>query len=165
MSINRVILTGNLTRDPELKSTQGGTQVLSMGVAVNDRRKNQQTGEWEDVPNFVDVVMFGTRAGALARYLTKGTKVAVEGRLRYRSWQAQDGSKRSKLEVVADELEFMSRRDGQAQQAPAQLQQPRQAVQPPAQPPYAAPQAPERYAVPATAQAPAPDLYDEEIPF
>lgn len=168
MSINRVILTGNLTRDPELKSTQGGTQVLSMGVAVNDRRKNQQTGEWEDVPNFVDVVMFGTRAGALARYLTKGTKVAVEGRLRYSSWQAQDGSKRSKLEVVADELEFMSRRDGQAQQAPrqlrqapARLQQPRQAVQPP----YAAPQAPERYAAPATAQAPAPDLYDEEIPF
>ena len=100
MSINRVNITGNLTRDPELKSTAGGTQVLRFGVAVNDRVKNQQTDKWEDRPNFVDCVTFGRRAEALANILTKGMKVAVEGRLRYSSWEAQDGSKRSKLEVA-----------------------------------------------------------------
>ena len=112
MSINRVNITGNLTRDPELKSTAGGTQVLRFGVAVNDRVKNQQTDKWEDRPNFVDCVTFGRRAEALANILTKGMKVAVEGRLRYSSWEAQDGSKRSKLEVACDDVEFMSLRDG-----------------------------------------------------
>ena len=73
MSINRVIISGNLTRDPELRSTAGGTSVLGFGVAVNDRRKNQQTGEWEDYPNFVDCTMFGTRGEKLQPYLTKGT--------------------------------------------------------------------------------------------
>ena len=67
MSINRVNITGNLTRDPELRATAGGTQVLSFGVAVNDRRRNAQTGEWEDYPNFVDCTMFGTRAEAVSR--------------------------------------------------------------------------------------------------
>ena len=75
VSINRVNITGNLTRDPELRSTQGGTQVLHLGVAVNDRRRNPQTGNWEDYPNFIDCVMFGTRAEAIQRSLTKGTKV------------------------------------------------------------------------------------------
>jgi single-stranded DNA-binding protein len=81
MSINRVMISGNLTRDAELRSTTGGTAVLNLGVAVNDRRKNQQTGEWEDYANFIDCVMFGTRADALAQYLQKGTKVAIEGKL------------------------------------------------------------------------------------
>ena len=78
MSINRVNITGNLTRDPELRATAGGTQVLSFGVAVNDRRRNAQTGEWEDYPNFVDCTMFGTRAEAVSRFLAKGNKVAIE---------------------------------------------------------------------------------------
>ena len=81
MSINRVTISGNLTRDPELRATAGGTQVLSFGVAVNDRRRNPQNGEWEDYPNFVDCTMFGTRAEAVSRYLSKGSKVAIEAAL------------------------------------------------------------------------------------
>lgn len=108
MSINRVNISGNLTRDPELRATTGGTQVLSFGMAVNDRRKNQQTGEWEDYPNFVDCTMFGSRAEKISRYLTKGCKVAVEGKLRYSQWE-RDGQKRSKLEVIVEEIEFLSR--------------------------------------------------------
>ncbi len=112
MSINKVLISGNLTRDPELRQTASGMPVLSFGVAVNDRRRNQQTGEWEDYPNFVDCTMFGNRASSLSRYLHKGIKVAIEGKLRYSSWE-KDGTKRSKLEVIVDELEFMSSRSGQ----------------------------------------------------
>lgn len=112
MSINRVNITGNITRDPELRATTGGTQVLNFGVAVNDRRRNPQTGEWEDYPNFVDCTMFGTRAEAVSRYISKGSKVAIEGKLRYTSWE-RDGQKRSKLEVIVDEIEFMSRQQEQ----------------------------------------------------
>ena len=115
MSINRVNISGNLTRDAELRQTQGGMAILSMGVAVNDRRKNQQTGEWEDVPNFIDCTMFGSRAEKLAQYLAKGSKVAIEGKLRWSQWE-KDGSKRSKLEVIVDEIEFMSRGGQQRQQ-------------------------------------------------
>lgn len=116
MSINMVCISGNLTRDPELRATGGGTSVLQFGVAVNERVKNPQTDEWEDRPNFVDCVMFGKRAEALSNLLDKGMKVAVEGRLRYSSWE-KDGQRRSKLEVVAEEVELMSR-----QQQPAQPQ-------------------------------------------
>ena len=112
MSINRVIISGNLTRDPELRSTASGMAVLSMGVAVNDRRRNQQTGEWEDYPNFVDCTMFGSRAESLSRFLSKGTKVTIEGKLRWSQWE-RDGQKRSKLEVVVDDVEFMSSRNSQ----------------------------------------------------
>lgn len=111
MSINRVCITGNLTRDPELRNTASGLPVLGFGVAVNDRRKNQQTGEWEDYPNFVDCTMFGTRAENISRFLTKGSKVAIEGKLRWSQWE-KDGQKRSKLEVIIDELEFLSRSNG-----------------------------------------------------
>ena len=119
MSINRVNISGNLTRDPELRQTQGGMAILNIGVAVNDRRKNPQTGEWEDVPNFVDCVVFGTRAEKLAQFLAKGSKVAIEGKLRWSQWE-KDGAKRSKLEVIVDEIEFMSRgQQGQRQQQTA----------------------------------------------
>ena len=101
MSINRVIISGNLTRDPELRQTQSGMPVMSMGVAVNDRRKNPQTGEWEDYPNFIDCTMFGQRAQSLANYLSKGTKVSIEGKLRWSQWE-RDGQKRSKIEVIVD---------------------------------------------------------------
>ena len=113
MSINRVVISGNLTRDPELRQTAGGLPVLGFGVAVNDRRKNQQTDEWEDYPNFVDCTLFGTRAASVARFLGKGAKVAIEGKLRWSQWE-RDGQKRSKLEVIVDELEFMSRNANQA---------------------------------------------------
>ena len=150
MSINRVNISGNLTRDPELRSTAGGTQILSFGVAVNDRRRNQQTGEWEDVPNFVDCVVFGQRAEALSRFLSKGSKVAIEGKLRFSSWETKEGQRRSKLEVVVDEVEFLSRN----QQGGAPMSH--------GAPSYAAP----------TPQAPAPvpappdeEFYDADIPF
>lgn len=108
MGINRVAISGNLTRDPELRQTSGGMAVLGFCVAVNDRRKNPQTGEWEDFPNYVDCTMFGKRAEAVSHYLAKGSKVAVDGKLRYSVWE-RDGQKRSKLEVIADEIELMSR--------------------------------------------------------
>ena len=107
MSINVVVISGNLTRDCELRHTNGGTAILSFGVAVNDRMKDRD-GSWVDRPNFVDVTVFGARAEALSRYLSKGTKVALSGKLRYSSWE-RDGQKRSKLEVIAEEIEFLSR--------------------------------------------------------
>ena len=114
MSINKAIISGNLTRDPDLRQTKDGMSVLSFGVAVNDRRRNPQTGEWTDYPNYIDCVMFGNRADSLSRFLTKGTKVAIEGRLRWSQWE-KDGQKRSKIEVIVDEMEFMSsRRDNNA---------------------------------------------------
>ena len=112
MSINRVVISGNLTRDPELRRTQSGMAIMSFGVAVNDRRRNQQTGEWEDYANFIDCTMFGSRAEAVSNYLSKGSKIGIEGKLRYSTWE-RDGQKRSKLEVIVDELEFMSSRDRQ----------------------------------------------------
>lgn len=108
MSINKVIISGNLTRDAELRQTQGGRAVLGWCVAVNDRRKDPQSGEWKDYPNYIDCTMFGNRAQALSQYLTKGRKVTVAGKLRWSQWEAQDGSKRSKVEVMADEVEFFS---------------------------------------------------------
>ena len=150
MSINRVNISGNLTRDPELRATAGGTQVLSFGVAVNDRRKNPQTGDWEDYPNFVDCTMFGTRAEAVSRYLSKGTKVAIEGKLRYSSWE-RDGQRRSKLE-------FMSRGSQGGQGGYGQNGGNSYGGG------YAPAPAPQ--AAPAPVQAPpAVDVYDEDIPF
>lgn len=109
MSINHVSITGNLTRDPELRSTAGGTAVLSFGIAVNDRRQNQQTGKWEDVPNFFECVTFGNRAMALGDILTKGMKVAIAGKLHYSSWE-KDGQKHSKVDIIANEIELMQNR-------------------------------------------------------
>lgn len=137
MSMNRVCISGNLTRDPEMRMTPSGMNILTFGVAVNDRRKNSQTGQWEDHPNFVDCVLFGQRAVSLQNILTKGFKVAIEGKLRYSSWEDKGGNKRSKLEVVVDDIDFMQGR-GQGNQAQAgyQRQQPAPApsYQAPAQP-------------------------------
>ncbi|MEG2212200.1 MAG: single-stranded DNA-binding protein [Raoultibacter sp.] len=113
MNINRVIISGHLTRDPELRSTASGLAVLNLGVAVNDRRKNQQTGEWEEYPNFIDCAMFGTRAESVVKYLSKGTKVSIEGKLRWSQWE-KDGNRRSKLEVIVDNIEFMTASKGAA---------------------------------------------------
>ena len=136
MAINKVLITGNLTRDAELRCTRAQTPVLSFAVAVNDRRKNPQTGEWEDYPNFVDCAVFGTRAERLSRYLTKGLKVAVEGRLRYSTYMKND-EKRSKLSVIVDDVEFIGRREDADQPVPATAQE----------------------------TGAAPELYDEDIPF
>ena len=148
MSINRVMVSGNLTRDPSIRQSQAGTTVLGFGVAVNDRRKNNQTGEWEDYPNFIDCSMFGQRAQAIAPHLHKGLKVAIEGKLRFSQWE-RDGQKHSKLEVIVEDIEFMSRREqaGNSQGVNPQVA-------------YAAQQAQA-----ATQRDVAPTLYDADIPF
>jgi single-strand DNA-binding protein len=110
MSINRVTLTGNLTRDAELRQTQGGMAIVKMRVAVNDRRKNSTTGQWEDSPNYIDVTMFGSRGEAVSRYLTKGKAIGVDGKLRWHEWEAEGGTKRSAIEVIADDIELLGGR-------------------------------------------------------
>ncbi len=112
MSINRVVLTGNLTRDPELRATAGGLNILSMRIAFNDRRKNSESGAWEDVPNYIDVTMFGARGESLSRVLTKGMRIGIDGKLRWREWETQQGDKRSAIEVIADDIEFLDSRGG-----------------------------------------------------
>jgi len=122
-NINRVTIAGNLTRDPELRATTSGKSVLHFGMAVNDSRFNQQTQEWEDRPNFIDVVVFGNMADSLSKMLHKGMKVAVDGKLRYTSWE-KDGQKRSKVEVVAQHIELPPR-----QQQPQSQPQPEYGAQ------------------------------------
>ena len=150
MSINRVVISGNLTRDPDLRSTASGMPVLGFGVAVNDRRKNQQTGEWEDYPNFIDCTMFGARAQSVSRFLSKGIKVAIEGKLRWSQWE-RDGQKRSKIEVIVDEIEFMTSRNDGAPRAAAPM------TAPMAQAPMAA--------APMAAPVVDASVYDDDIPF
>lgn len=112
MSINHSTLSGNLTRDAELRRSEGGVAILSFGLAFNDRRRQKDSDEWEDVANFIDCTLFGNRAEALEPYLAKGTKVCLDGKLRWGQWETDDGDKRSKIELIVDELEFMApRRD------------------------------------------------------
>lgn len=120
MSINHVAVVGNLTRSPELRSTAGGTDVLSFGIAVNDRRKDA-SGQWEDVPNFFECVTFGNRATALSDILTKGMKVAIAGKLHYSSWET-DGQKHSKVDIIANDVELMQNRKPQQEYQPQQYQ-------------------------------------------
>lgn len=149
-NINRAAISGNLTRDPDLRQTAGGTSVLGFGVAVNDRRKNPQTGEWEDYPNYIDCTMFGNRAHALAGILHKGAKVAVSGKLRWSQWQAQDGSSSSKVEIIVDELELMQRQDSLAQAAPVFAPTVGEPMQ---------------QQMPGMPQPVAASIYDEDLPF
>jgi single-strand DNA-binding protein len=111
-NINRVVITGNLTRDPELRSTPGGTSVCSLRVAVNSRRKESESGQWVDKPNYFDVTVWGAQGENCAQYLSKGRPVAVDGRLNWREWQAQDGSKRQSVDIIADSVQFLGSRDG-----------------------------------------------------
>ncbi|MDF3129420.1 single-stranded DNA-binding protein [Kiritimatiellaeota bacterium B1221] len=111
-SLNRIVLCGNLTRDPELSYTPSGMAIVRLGMAVNERVKDQQ-GEWKDRPCFVDVTAFGGQAEACNKYLEKGSPILLEGKLRYESWEAKDGGgKRSKHSVVADRVQFLSSREG-----------------------------------------------------
>ena len=111
-NINRVVLTGNLTRDPELRSTGSGMSVCSLRIATNTRRKNNATGEWEDKPNYFDVTVWGAQGENCARFLAKGRPVAIDGRLEWREWDATDGSgKRQAVEIVAENVQFLGSRD------------------------------------------------------
>ena len=116
MAINSIMIVGRITREPEYRQTATGYGILVFGIAVNERRKNQQ-GDWEDYANFFDCKVMGKRAEPLSMKLHKGMKVAIEGRLHYSSWE-RDGQKKSKVEVIANEVEFM---------APSQQEQPQQA--------------------------------------
>ena len=109
-NINRVILTGNLTRDPELRSLPSGTSVCSLRVAVNTRRKDQ-SGEWVDKPNYFSVTVWGAQGDNCARYLSKGRPVAIDGRLEWREWEAKEGGKRESIEIVADSVQFLGSRE------------------------------------------------------
>ncbi|HEX6586776.1 MAG TPA: single-stranded DNA-binding protein [Solirubrobacterales bacterium] len=109
-NINICAITGNLTRDPELRSTPSGTSVCKLRVAVNSRRKDGSTGEWVDKPNYFDVTVWGAQGENCANYLSKGRPVAVEGRLDWREWEAQDGTKRQAVEIIANSVQFLGSR-------------------------------------------------------
>lgn len=134
--INVVNLAGNLTRDMEVKSTASGSYVGNFSIAVNERRPNKQSGEWEDHPHFFDCVMFGERARKLAKYFTKGTKLSISGKLSQNRWEDQNGNNRSKVEVIVNDFEFMSGRRSD-QDAKAMIQD----------------------------EFPGATVYDEDIPF
>jgi single-strand DNA-binding protein len=110
-NINRVVLTGNLTRDPELRSTSSGMSVCSLRVACNTRRKDQSTGDWVDKPNFFDVTVWGAQGENCARFLSKGRPVAIDGRLEWREWQDKDGNTRQSIDIIADAVQFLGSRD------------------------------------------------------
>jgi single-strand DNA-binding protein len=114
-NINRVVLVGNLTRDPELRHTGGGTAVCSLRIAVNTRRKDGATGEWTEKPNYFDITVWGNQGENCAQYLSKGRPVGIDGRLEWREWEATDGSgKRQAVEVVAESVQFLGGRDDAA---------------------------------------------------
>ena len=110
-NINRVVLTGNLTRDPELNATSTGTSVCKLRLAVNTRRRDA-SGEWVDKPNYFDITVWGAQGENCAQYLSKGRPVAVDGRLEWREWEDKDGNKRQAIDVIADSVQFLGSRDG-----------------------------------------------------
>lgn len=161
-SFNRVILVGNLTRDPELRYTPSGTAVTELGLAVNDRRKSD-TGEWIEETTFVDVTLWQRNAEVASEYLTKGSPVLVEGRLKLDTWQGNDGQKRSKLKVVGEKMQLLGSRGAGGGGGGGEGGPPRAA---PAKAPRPAPQQ-----APAPDPAPADDFGEpppaggEDIPF
>jgi single-strand DNA-binding protein len=117
VNINRVVLTGNLTADPELRSLPSGTSVCKLRVACNTRRKDSATGEYVDKPNYFDVTVWGAQGENAARYLSKGRGVAVDGRLEWREWETDDGGKRQAVEIVSDSLQFLGAPNGDQPEA------------------------------------------------
>lgn len=153
MGINRCNLSGNIGRDPELRQTQGGTQVLTFSLAVSDRKRNPQSGEWEEVTNWIPCVVFGNRAESLSRFLSKGTKCAVEGKLRQSSYKDKSGQNRSKIEVIVDEVEFLSRQgDSKADSGQSTRQANNYSGQ-------------RQNGANSASQQPQSDYYDEDVPF
>lgn len=151
MSINRVAISGNIGNDPDLRQTASGVQVLSFSVAVNDRVKGED-GQWTDRPNWIDCTMFGARAKSVSRFLSKGSKVAIEGKLRWSQWE-RDGQKRSKIEVIVDEIEFMASRGDAPSQATAQPVR------------QQAPYQPQMGGMPQAVGPVTGTIYDDDIPF
>jgi single-strand DNA-binding protein len=183
-NLNKVMLMGNLTRDPQLTYTPNQTPVCEIGLATN-RRWTGQDGQPHEEVTFVDCSIFGRRAEVLAKYVTKGQPIFIEGRLKYDQWQAQDGSKRSKLRVVIDNFEFIGgprnagapseggeMEAGGGAPAPRPAYQPRQNFRPAGRPavPAQRPAAPPADAEQHMDQPPPPDdeappIRDDDIPF
>jgi single-strand DNA-binding protein len=113
-NINRVVLVGNLTKDPELRHTPSGTAVCQLRIAVNSRRRDE-SGQWVDKPNYFDVSIFGNQAESSAQYLSKGRPVGIDGRLDWREWEAQDGSKRQAVQIIAESVQFLGGRGDAAE--------------------------------------------------
>ena len=109
-NLNVVVITGNLTSDPELRSLPSGASVCKLRVAVNTRRKGA-SGDWEDKPNFFDVTVWGAQGENCARYLAKGRPVALDGRLEWREWDSPEGQKRQAVDIIADSVQFLGGRD------------------------------------------------------
>lgn len=109
-NINRVVMTGNLTRDPELRSLPSGMSVCSLRIACNTRRRGS-SGEWEDKPNYFDVTVWGAQGENCARFLTRGRPIALDGRLEWREWEAEGGQRRQAIDIIADSVQFLGGRD------------------------------------------------------
>jgi single-strand DNA-binding protein len=151
MNLNKIFIIGNLTKDPELKTLPSGSSVASFGVATNRVWKNQQ-GEQQKDTQFHNVVVFGKQADTVAQYLKKGSSALIEGRLQTRNWEAQDGSKRNRTEIVAERVQFGPRRQGQESEQGA----------------TAVPQSKNKAGKPEeleTIEYPEEDIKPEEIPF
>lgn len=170
-NINTVVIAGRTTKDPEIKVTPSGTAVLSLSLAVNDTKKNAQ-GEWEETANFFDCVLFGERAERIAQYIIKGSKLTINGRLHQDRWQAQDGTNRSRVSIIVQDIELPPRSQPQGTgEGYADYTQPPQPMQP-VQPTQAA-QSNRLIDVQTTVAAPKPapqpiaqdSMYGDEIPF
>jgi single-strand DNA-binding protein len=111
-NVNRVVVSGNLTRDPELRQLPGGSSVCKLRIAVNTRKKDRDTNQWNDVPNYFDVTVWGAQGENVAKYLQKGSPLLIDGRLEWREWQAQDGTNRQAVEIIAENTQFIGGRDG-----------------------------------------------------
>jgi single-strand DNA-binding protein len=110
-NVNRVVVSGNLTRDPELRQLPGGSSVCKLRIAVNTRKKDRDTNVWSDVPNYFDVTVWGAQGENVAKYLQKGSPLLIDGRLEWREWQAQDGTNRQSVEIIAENTQFIGGRD------------------------------------------------------
>lgn len=170
-NINTVVIAGRTTKDPEIKVNPSGTAVLSFSLAVNDTKKNAQD-EWEEIANFFDCVLFGKRAESLAQYIPKGSKLTINGRLHQDRWQAQDGTNRSRVSIIVQDIELPPRTQPQGTgEGYADYTQPPQPMQP-VQPTQAT-QSNRLIDVQTTIAAPKPapqpiaqdSMYGEEIPF
>jgi single-strand DNA-binding protein len=134
VNINRVVLTGNLTADPELRPTLSGTPVVRLRLAVNTRRRNSSTGTWEEKANYFDVTVWGAQAERCERYLSKGRPVAVDGRLEWREYEARDGSKRQAVEIIAESVQFLGPTSDAQAEPRAHAREPEGEGAPPGQP-------------------------------
>lgn len=183
-SLNKVFLMGNLTRDPEIRYSQSGMAITNIGLAVNRRVKDNATNQWRDQPDFINVVFFARRGEVVSEYFHKGDPIFVEGRLNYQSWETPAGERRSKLEVVGENFEFISSRGGpgpgqqesppssyQGGGPPAHSPSPSQSAPPPSAPSQPPAQPPTQPPQPQQPPSDGPPPYDEssfaddEVPF